>query len=78
MPRPVFHAILKMDIEGSERELLLKEDPTWLDYVTLLIIELHADLARERFYEIKAIMAKHGLVLIRGGENCFFCRNKEN
>lgn len=67
--------ILKMDIEGSERQLLLEGDASWLDRVNLLIIELHGDLARERFGEVKTLLEKHGLHLVRGGENCFFRRD---
>ena len=32
--------ILKMDIEGSEREVLIKSD-AWIDRVKILIVELH-------------------------------------
>jgi FkbM family methyltransferase len=68
--------ILKIDIEGSERELLMKEDPAWLDDVTLLVIELHGDLMGEGFGGIKAILAKHGLFWMGGTSNCFFGRDK--
>ena len=32
--------VLKLDIEGSERELFLK-DTTWLNHVSIIAIELH-------------------------------------
>jgi FkbM family methyltransferase len=69
--------ILKIDIEGSERELFMNEDPAWLDHVGLMMIELHGDLLEERFDEVKSILARHGLHLLRGGINCFFARKNE-
>jgi len=70
--------ILKMDIEGAEKEVLLESDPSWLHSVRLLIIELHGEMARERFDEVNSMMEQHGLHLIRGGENCIFSRVKED
>ncbi len=68
--------ILKMDIEGSEQQLLFEGDASWLEQVDLLIIELHGDLAKWRFDEVKKLLAQHGLRLIHGRENCFFRREK--
>jgi FkbM family methyltransferase len=43
-------SLLKIDIEGAERELFDKPPLPWLDLIDNIIIELHGDLAKERFF----------------------------
>jgi Methyltransferase FkbM domain len=69
--------ILKVEIEGAERELLLEGDTSWLNCGRLLTIELHGEMAHERFDGVNLVIAQHGLRLIREGENCVFLRDKE-
>jgi FkbM family methyltransferase len=66
--------ILKIDIEGAERQLLFEGETDWLRCVKLLIIELHGDLAAERFAEVEDLFARYDLRLIHAGLNCFFGR----
>lgn len=68
--------ILKIDIEGSERQLFFEGETDWLNRVKFLIIELHGDLVTDRFAEVEALLARHGLHLIRAGLNCFFGRKE--
>lgn len=41
-------SVLKIDIEGAERDLFA-HDPTWLDAVDNIAIELHGDACRDAF-----------------------------
>jgi len=43
-------SILKIDIEGSEYELF-NHDTSWLDLVDNIVIELHGNACREKFFE---------------------------
>jgi len=70
--------ILKIDIEGSERQLLFQGETDWLRRVKLLIVELHGDLAAERFTEVVELLDRHGLSLVRGGTNCIFRRGEDS
>jgi FkbM family methyltransferase len=66
--------ILKIDIEGAEKELFEAQDLTWLDRVSMIVIETH-----ERFRQgcnaavLRAL--EHGFVLrALSGENAIFVR----
>jgi FkbM family methyltransferase len=50
--------VVKMDIEGAERDVLLDGDTSWLDRVGVLVLDIHAKyVPRER---IVARLAGHG------------------
>ena len=43
-------SILKIDIEGSERELFALHSDQWLDRVDNIVVELHGDACRHAFF----------------------------
>jgi len=69
--------ILKIDIEGAEKELFSKNYKSWLGKVNVLIIELHdrlKDGCSESFY---SAMNKYQWKEIKKGENLIFIRIKD-
>ena len=67
--------ILKLDIEGAEKEVFAAPDvDEWLPKVTVLIIELHDRMKRGCSYEFfKAVSKYHWFFAFRG-ENLIFIR----
>jgi len=45
-------SILKVDIEGAERELFSLDSNAWLDRVDNIVIELHNERCREAFFKV--------------------------
>jgi FkbM family methyltransferase len=45
-------SILKVDIEGAERELFSSGSNAWLDRVDNIVIELHNECCREAFFKV--------------------------
>jgi FkbM family methyltransferase len=43
-------SLLKIDVEGAERELFDKPPLPWLDLIDNIVVELHGNLAKERFF----------------------------
>jgi FkbM family methyltransferase len=70
--------ILKMDIEGAEKEIFESEDLSWMDKVSILVIELH-DMYRSGTSQpfIKAVNGKIEKMYFKG-ENiiCFLSKNQ--
>ena len=70
-----FIDILKLDIEGAEREVFA-EPPAWLERVGVIIIELHDHYkagCSEAFY---SAIAGHDFAESRRGENVVLVRNQ--
>ena len=44
-------SLLKVDIEGAERELFISEPHIWLELVDNIVIELHGELATQAFFD---------------------------
>lgn len=63
--------ILKLDIEGAERELF-SYDPDWLDKVKLLIIETHDHFKPGCSASVYSAVSKYHLKEFQRGENTFF------
>jgi FkbM family methyltransferase len=63
--------ILKLDIEGSEREIF-SHNPDWLDQVKLLIIETHDHLKPGCSASVYSAISKYDVREFRRGENLFF------
>jgi len=53
--------LLKVDIEGAERQLL-RGDVSWLDRVSALAIEFHGDSREDSGFDEK--IAAHGLEIV--------------
>jgi FkbM family methyltransferase len=51
-------AVVKVDIEGAERETLLEASTGWLDRVATLVMELHPGVSEEH---VSRIVTRHGL-----------------
>lgn len=67
--------ILKLDIEGAEKELF-SVNPAWLGEVNVLIIELHDQYkpgCSESFY---SAVSKYGFTEFRRGENVFLVKSE--
>ena len=62
--------ILKLDIEGAERELF-SHNPDWLDHVKLLIIETHDHLKPGCSAAVYSAVSKYDVREFRRGENIF-------
>ena len=63
--------ILKMDIEGAEREVLRSGDSNWLRNVRLLLLETHGD---EIEHEVMPILKLNGFSC-RRFRNAWYCNN---
>ncbi|OUS18670.1 hypothetical protein A9Q93_03375 [Nonlabens dokdonensis] len=67
--------ILKIDIEGSEKELFEKNVDLWLPYVKILIIELHDGLKAGSSKSVMKAVSKYDFYHIRNNENLIFYFN---
>ena len=63
--------ILKLDVEGSEKEIFKTGTMEWLPFVRNIVIELHDEECRERFFT--ALSSFDYEVSNRG--RVYFCRN---
>jgi len=66
--------ILKIDVEGAEKELFSENFESWLGKVNVIIIELHEHMKRgctDKFY---SAMNKYKWKELRKGENLIFVR----
>jgi FkbM family methyltransferase len=70
--------ILKIDIEGSEKELFASNYETWLPKVTLLIVELHDRMREGAALSFFKAITKYNFRLAIKGENivCFIKTTK--
>lgn len=66
--------ILKMDIEGAEKEVFEAEQGSWLRLVKILIIELHEDYRPGCGDAFATAIAGHGFQFYRRGENYILVR----
>lgn len=66
--------ILKIDIEGSEKEVF--ENSNWLDRVDILIIELHDRMKKGCSQSVLNSVMKFDFSLQINGENLIFIKNK--
>lgn len=64
--------ILKIDIEGSEKEVFEGTYQNWLPHVKCLIIELHDDMRPGSSKAVFAAISKFNFKLELRGENLFF------
>lgn len=67
--------IVKLDIEGAEKEVFEK-DLEWLEKTALIIIEIHNNIYPGLSKKIKYILASYNFSYFSKGENSFFF--KEN
>lgn len=67
--------IVKLDIEGAEKEVFEK-DLEWLEKTSLIIIEIHDNIFPGLSKKIKSILASNNFSYFSKGENSFFF--KEN
>jgi FkbM family methyltransferase len=68
--------ILKIDIEGSERELFLENYQTWLPKVNCLIIELHDSYRRGCGNSLFRAIANYDYFFTKKGENLIFIKSE--
>lgn len=66
--------ILKIDIEGSEKEVF--EESEWLDKVNILIIELHDRMKKGCSQSVLNSVMKFDFSLQINGENLIFIKSK--
>ena len=64
--------ILKMDIEGAERDVLRSGDSNWLSNVRLLLLETHG---QEIEHEVMPILKSNGFMCCRF-RNVWYCNNE--
>lgn len=63
--------ILKMDIEGAEEALFVKNPEVWLDRVNWLIIEIHSESILD---VISRVLKEHGFSMT-SYRSVWYCRN---
>lgn len=68
--------ILKIDIEGAEKEVFEGEQGSWLKLVKILIIELHEDYSPGCGDAFARAVAGHGFQFYRRGENYILIRRE--
>jgi FkbM family methyltransferase len=61
--------IMKMDIEGAEREVFSANVGDWIERIGCLLIETHGDLASEL---VNRVMQRFGFEGTRHGEKCVY------
>lgn len=67
--------IVKMDVEGTERNLFDNIDKAeWVKNLSMLIVEIHDDIYPGTTELIDCIMKKKGFVVSKQGENHIYCR----
>lgn len=66
--------LLKMDIEGSEFQVFDESAEQWIDKVDVLIIETHERFQPGCEERVFSMMARHGFLHRRDGENNIFER----
>lgn len=67
--------IVKIDIEGSEREVFAAEDTSWLNKTRMVIIELHDHLREGCSEAVMKVMRCYGFKYFVKGENVVFYRS---
>ncbi len=67
--------ILKIDIEGSEKNLFMSDYEAWLPKVRCLIIELHDDIKPGSSQVFFRAISQFNFRLTLGGENLIFINN---
>ncbi|HJQ67355.1 MAG TPA: FkbM family methyltransferase [Blastocatellia bacterium] len=68
--------ILKLDIEGAEREVF-SHDPEWLGKVDLLIIELHDHYKPGCSASVYSAISKYDFTEFQKGENLFLVSSRQ-
>lgn len=66
--------ILKLDIEGSEKEIFEREEGQWLSKVQCLVVELHDRFTPGCSQALFAALARHNFALTVRGDNLIFIR----
>jgi len=67
--------ILKIDIEGSEKDLFETDTDEWLPYVTTLCIELHDHLRKGASQSFFKAINKYEYRMLKRKENLIFYFN---
>lgn len=67
--------ILKIDIEGSEKELFSENYQSWLPMVKCLIIEIHDTTNPGASKSVLTAVSQYDFNLLVGGENLIFINN---
>lgn len=73
-----FIDVLKMDIEGAEKEVFSTNYETWLPYTKILIIETHDRFKQGCTESLMNALSKYDFSKLEKGENLFFINNKFN
>ena len=68
--------ILKMDIEGAEKEVFEEKSGAWLSKVQVLLVELHEDYRPGCGQAFAAAVSKHDFQFYRRGENYVLVRRE--
>lgn len=68
--------IVKIDIEGYEKEVFEKNSETWLPFTRCLIIELHDRMKNGCSKSFFSAICQHDLSFFHRGENLIFINNK--
>jgi len=68
--------IVKIDIEGSEKEVFEKNSENWLPNTRCLIIELHDRMKKGCSKSFFSAISKHDFSFSHRGENLVFINNK--
>jgi len=66
--------ILKVDIEGSEKELFENGSEAWLPLCRTLVVEIHDNLKKGASKAVFTAISKHNFEFRLKGENLFFCQ----
>ena len=68
--------ILKMDVEGSEKEIFESNYEHWLSKTKCLIIELHDRMRKGSSDSVFAAVSKYNFTKLESGENVVFINNE--
>jgi len=68
--------IVKIDIEGYEKEVFEKNSESWLPYTRCLIIELHDRMKKGCSKSFFSAISQHDFSFFHRGENLIFINNK--
>ena len=63
--------LLKMDIEGSEKEVF-EQNTEWTDKVTYIIVEIHEDMRPGAYNAVKKLTDSHNFTCTQQGAQYFF------
>jgi FkbM family methyltransferase len=68
--------ILKLDVEGAEKEIFLSSDCSWLSKTKILIVELHDRLVPGCTEALEGALQKYSFRQMAKGENRIFINNQ--